>query len=157
MINEFLLVPRKHFFIAVNISYSVADPELLTSEITLLKNISLWFFYPDRINNNTSSSFLTDAALVGNPHWLQWHRNRSLALGRDSQIVYNRVPKCGSRTIVDLLRYMGKKQNFTYKHSTTYIEFNLTHEAEERQVGKIFNMMKPTVFDRHMYFINFKK
>ena len=121
------------------------------------KIISVWCFYPDGINNNTSSSFFTDAALVGNPHWLQWHRNRSLALGRDSQIVYNRVPKCGSRTIVDLLRYMGKKQNFTYKHSTTYTEFNLTHEAEERQVGKIFNMMKPTVFDRHMYFINFKK
>ena len=49
--------------------------------------------------------------------WIHYHRDRSMTLGRNSMIVYNRVPKCGSRTILDLFRWMSQNKTFTFKHA----------------------------------------
>ena len=90
-------------------------------------------------------------------NWLQVHRKRSLTLGRNSRIVYNRVPKCGSRTILDLFRRMKSHNKFSLKRSNKWHQFNLTQNSERHQATKILDLKKPIIFDRHMYFINFEK
>ena len=65
---------------------------------------------------------------ISSAEWVHFHRNRSLALGRNTMIVYNRVPKCGSRTILAVIRAMKNRNNFTLKHSVKYGTTNLTRD-----------------------------
>ena len=52
--------------------------------------------------------------------------------GRNTIIVYNRVPKCGSRTVLELIKWMNKKINVTYAASRVYKRLNITGEEAVR-------------------------
>ena len=62
-----------------------------------------------------------------------------MTLGRDSTIVYNRVPKCGSRTVQDIIKLMSQEMNFTYTESMMYSRFNV---AGEEAVGILIAMIE---------------
>ena len=103
------------------------------------------------------SDLVNALATTSSSNWLQIHRERSLILGRNSLIVYNRVPKCGSRTVLDLFYLMRNRTYFHMKHSQKFIQYNLTKISEQEQAVKILRIEKPGIFDRHMYFLNFTK
>ena len=85
------------------------------------------------------------------------YRSKALKLGDKLRIVYNRVPKTGSRTVQDMIRIMARSNGFTYLKSPVYIEFKMDRTEQEKQIDEIYDLQTPCVFDRHMFYINFTK
>ena len=76
-------------------------------------------------------------------------------------LIFNRVPKCASSMLVELLWQLQRNNHFEYYHSENYCEQQLTMQGEEEflewlPVTKNQNDLYqfPFAFDRHMYFIN---
>ncbi|CAH1796870.1 unnamed protein product [Owenia fusiformis] len=72
-------------------------------------------------------------------------------------VFYNRMPKCGSSTMLHFLRRLRKK--FKHIHSHKYWEPKLSHKNLQAFI-KSFAICNATskqyVFDRHIYFIHFE-
>lgn len=51
-----------------------------------------------------------------------------------SQVVYNRVGKCGSRTVVILLRLLAEKHQFNLVSSDIHNKTRLTKHEQVRQI-----------------------
>ncbi|CAH1799826.1 unnamed protein product [Owenia fusiformis] len=72
-------------------------------------------------------------------------------------VLYNRMPKCGSSTMIYFLRRLRRK--FKHIQSTIYWKPKLSHE-DLRTFVKSFTFHKVTakqcVFDRHIYFVDFE-
>ncbi|XP_063601580.1 heparan sulfate 2-O-sulfotransferase 1-like isoform X2 [Penaeus indicus] len=74
-------------------------------------------------------------------------------------LVYNRVPKCGSTTVLDILNLTARMNKYWYRHSLLYNEMNLT-SAQQRMVLThlgVQNWETPISYDRHMYYVDFAK
>lgn len=74
-------------------------------------------------------------------------------------LVYNRVPKCGSTTVLDILNLTARMNKYWYRHSLLYNEMNLT-SAQQRMVLThlgVQNWKIPISYDRHMYYVDFAK
>ncbi|XP_042890983.1 uncharacterized protein LOC122265656 isoform X1 [Penaeus japonicus] len=74
-------------------------------------------------------------------------------------LVYNRVPKCGSTTVLDILNLTARMNRYWYRHSLLYNEMNLT-SAQQRMVLThlgVQNWKIPISYDRHMYYVDFAK
>ncbi|ELU09608.1 hypothetical protein CAPTEDRAFT_229374 [Capitella teleta] len=74
-----------------------------------------------------------------------------------SRIFYNRVPKCGSRTILRILEKLSEKNEIHNYHSEIYNVKQLTEEGEVRFVQEFMEHDPPLLYDRHLYFVDFKK
>ncbi|XP_077981924.1 uronyl 2-sulfotransferase-like [Glandiceps talaboti] len=74
-------------------------------------------------------------------------------------IFYNKVGKCGSRTLVYLLRLLGQKNNFIAagesKSKNSTKEMELSEQAS--LVERIDSLPRPATFYRHTYFIDFTR
>ena len=59
---------------------------------------------------------------------------RILALvdAKTPRVFYNRVPKCGSHTMLDLLGALADKNNFTLVRSEQYMTFTLDEDSQVR-------------------------
>ncbi|XP_070531666.1 uronyl 2-sulfotransferase-like [Ptychodera flava] len=75
----------------------------------------------------------------------------------DSLVVYNRVPKCGSRSVLWIVRKNAKKFGFKYKHSMEFWKFRQNEKDQEKTVREIVNLPRPALFDMHVHFLNFTK
>ncbi|XP_047480303.1 heparan sulfate 2-O-sulfotransferase 1-like [Penaeus chinensis] len=74
-------------------------------------------------------------------------------------LVYNRVPKCGSTTVLDILNLTARMNQYWYRHSLLYNEMNLT-SGQQRMVLThlgVQNWEIPISYDRHMYYVDFAK
>ena len=71
------------------------------------------------------------------------------------RIFYNRIPKCGSATILKLIQNMAKTNNFTYIHSAQYHEHSLERKRRKTLVYDLCDTHAPWLYDRHLFFINF--
>ena len=60
-------------------------------------------------------------------------------------IFYNRVPKCGSETLIELARILGRVNSFTFIHSRVFYSYYIT---ESQQV------CTHTVWFRHLVNVN---
>ncbi|XP_042893632.1 heparan sulfate 2-O-sulfotransferase hst-2-like [Penaeus japonicus] len=74
-------------------------------------------------------------------------------------LVYNRVPKCGSATMLRLIRSLSRRHGFTLNNMR---DTGLTHMAREQQLKLAewtFNRPEHQshFFFKHIYFINFTK
>ncbi|XP_077987129.1 uronyl 2-sulfotransferase-like [Glandiceps talaboti] len=72
-------------------------------------------------------------------------------------LVYNRVPKCGSRTVLWILRTNGKTYHFEYKHSMEFFKFRMKEADQAATVNAIYQLPRPAAFDMHVHWLNFTK
>jgi len=69
-------------------------------------------------------------------------------------LVYNRVPKCGSSTIVQIMKTLGKNKKFAVKSSRNYREHFLSDSKQRELLSFLKKEKKPFFYDRHFYFFN---
>ncbi|KAG8180166.1 hypothetical protein JTE90_020464 [Oedothorax gibbosus] len=73
------------------------------------------------------------------------------------RLFYNRVPKCGSTTLITLMRRMAAKNDFVHFNSKVYDRKNADQKEQRRIVMQVKNTPSPCSFDQHVFFINFTK
>ncbi|XP_055943057.1 heparan sulfate 2-O-sulfotransferase pipe-like [Argiope bruennichi] len=73
------------------------------------------------------------------------------------RLFYNRVPKCGSTTLITLIRKLAVKNNYIHFNSKIYDRKNVGEEEQRRIVKQVKSTPSPCSFDRHVFFINFTK
>ncbi|KAK7065484.1 hypothetical protein SK128_007194 [Halocaridina rubra] len=74
-------------------------------------------------------------------------------------LIYNRVPKCGSTSIIHILRLLASQNGFQHYHSQIYDKVHLFKSSQHRLrdfVGKLA-IKQPITFDRHMRFFYMTK
>ncbi|XP_077981927.1 uronyl 2-sulfotransferase-like [Glandiceps talaboti] len=74
-------------------------------------------------------------------------------------IFYNKVGKCGSRSLVYLLRLLGKKNNFTAagENKTRNMTETMQRSEQAALVRIIEDLPRPATFYKQTYFIDFKR
>ncbi|KAG1649407.1 Uronyl 2-sulfotransferase [Nymphon striatum] len=75
----------------------------------------------------------------------------------DKILIYNRIPKCGSSSLTKIIRKLAKTNNFTHHTSKNFDQWRLSSVEKERFVLRISNLKKPSSFDRHVFFVDFKR
>ncbi|XP_006811500.1 uronyl 2-sulfotransferase-like [Saccoglossus kowalevskii] len=83
--------------------------------------------------------------------------NQQLQLSPQSRVVYNRVGKCGSRTVIAVLNKLSTRNGFTLYSSNVY---NRTHVSLKEQidiVNTVSSLKPPYVYQRHFHYIDFPK
>ncbi|XP_073788706.1 uronyl 2-sulfotransferase a isoform X4 [Danio rerio] len=74
-----------------------------------------------------------------------------------SQVIYNRVGKCGSRTVVLLLRILAEKHQFNLVSSDIHNKTRLTKHEQVDLITNISNIPQPFLYTRHVHFLNFTR
>lgn len=74
-----------------------------------------------------------------------------------SQVVYNRVGKCGSRTVVLLLRSLAERHHFTLVSSDIHNKTRLTKNEQVDLMKNITSIPQPYLYTRHVHFLNFTR
>ncbi|CAI5770257.1 uronyl 2-sulfotransferase isoform X2 [Podarcis lilfordi] len=74
-----------------------------------------------------------------------------------SQVVYNRVGKCGSRTVVLLLRILSERHGFNLVTSDIHNKTRLTKNEQMELIKNISTAEQPYLFTRHVHFLNFSR
>ncbi|XP_044914120.1 uronyl 2-sulfotransferase isoform X4 [Felis catus] len=96
--------------------------------------------------------------LKGNSTYLDDHGPPpSKVLPFPSQVVYNRVGKCGSRTVVLLLRILSEKHGFNLVTSDIHNKTRLTKNEQMELIKNISTAEQPYLFTRHVHFLNFSR
>jgi len=74
-------------------------------------------------------------------------------------LFFNRVPKVGSQTTMELLKSLSKKNDFHYhKDRTQKVETIKLTNSEERKLSSLVNSFSPpSVYVKHVCFSNFSK
>ncbi|CAG5079692.1 Oidioi.mRNA.OKI2018_I69.PAR.g9324.t1.cds [Oikopleura dioica] len=91
---------------------------------------------------------------------MQQQKLKGFGLTPNPQIVvYNRVPKCGSTTTLDIIRFLRKKLHYNVFND---IAPKMKHfmESDEQEYGLVRNITqykRPILYIRHVYFIDFPK
>ncbi|XP_033099539.1 uronyl 2-sulfotransferase-like [Anneissia japonica] len=71
------------------------------------------------------------------------------------RIIFNRVGKCGSRSVLDIFRILAERNQFNMIESLVYTQKILPPEKEEMMAQVLSQLQAPYLFQRHMYHINF--
>ncbi|CAF0991147.1 unnamed protein product [Didymodactylos carnosus] len=73
-------------------------------------------------------------------------------------ILYNRVPKCASTLMKMLFVKQSRLLNFKFLEAKVYTEYKLNQVEQKHFVNKLMNNSKTlTLFERHIYFIDFNR
>ena len=74
------------------------------------------------------------------------------------RIVYNRVPKCASRTVLSTFRILSKENLFNFVSDPQNMKiFFLNEEQEKRLIDNFTSKSEPLVYTRHVLHVNFTK
>ncbi|CAK8682999.1 unnamed protein product [Clavelina lepadiformis] len=74
-----------------------------------------------------------------------------------SRIVYNRVGKCGSRSMQAVISVLSKKNNFIFHLSPISNVSHLRLLDLKEEVRLITHLKPPMLYSRHIHYINFAK
>ncbi|XP_039271717.2 uronyl 2-sulfotransferase-like [Styela clava] len=75
-------------------------------------------------------------------------------------VIYNRVPKCGSTTIVWLIKALGSRLGFkTISHNWPHVQQILTEDEQKNLVENVTTAANgaASIFIRHLHFVDFEK
>ena len=72
-------------------------------------------------------------------------------------LIYNRIPKTSSSTMLALIGNLAKKNGFKYFNSRIYHKRMRNQSDEEKFVQKMIAYKEPFVFDEHFYTLNFSQ
>ncbi|XP_065284809.1 uronyl 2-sulfotransferase isoform X1 [Dermacentor albipictus] len=87
---------------------------------------------------------------------LTGHPNASSPAPR-VRLVYNRVPKCASTTLLTLLRRLSATNGFRHLHCRIYDKRMLTSDEQAEFVEEVMSLRAPCSYDRHVYFLDFEE
>ncbi len=91
-------------------------------------------------------------AIIMTEYW----RQHATLLDDKVRIVYNRVPKCASWTVKDVVKVMASRGQYNFKSSRNWVHYNLTKWGEAKsQTRELYNLKSPLFFDRHFWWTNF--
>nr|XP_039252533.1 uronyl 2-sulfotransferase-like [Styela clava] len=72
-------------------------------------------------------------------------------------VFYNRVGKCGSRSLLHLVRVLGNMKGFNVFSSNDVATDHPNSTEVEKEMKKISSFIKkPTIYNRHIHFLDFK-
>jgi len=74
-----------------------------------------------------------------------------------SRIVYNRVGKCGSRTMQNIIRVLSKKNSFNFYLSPLSNDTRPKLNFLIEEIKLINSIASPMLYSRHIHYINFRK
>ncbi|XP_030644372.1 uronyl 2-sulfotransferase [Chanos chanos] len=97
------------------------------------------------------------AGLCSNAYFDDYESLAPKALPFPSQVVYNRVGKCGSRTIVLLLRILAERHQFTLISSEIHNKTRLTKHEQVNLMKNISSIPQPFLYTRHVHYLNFTR
>ena len=82
----------------------------------------------------------------------------TLALSRVKHLIYNRVPKCGSRTTRHLIKRLSLKNGFilNYYQKGVNMSYRTTLD-EQKEIARLIERKKNSLYIRHVHFIDFQK
>ncbi|CAH1797508.1 unnamed protein product [Owenia fusiformis] len=72
------------------------------------------------------------------------------------RVFYNRLPKCGSTTLLRLMTVLSRYNNFTLEKSVQWTD-SLDEGKQMWLVDKFSKFTIPFLFERHTYFVNFTR
>lgn len=73
------------------------------------------------------------------------------------RIIYNRVGKCGSRTMIQLMISLTGKLNYTVIGSTKNNILHLNLREQLEFVDYIDHLQSPVIYHHHIHFVDFKR
>ncbi|XP_071957040.1 uronyl 2-sulfotransferase-like [Antedon mediterranea] len=73
----------------------------------------------------------------------------------EERIIFNRVPKCGSRTVLDIFKYLANRNQYNMISSTIYGPLHLPENKKALIKELILAAEPPVLFQRHMHFLSF--
>ncbi|XP_070541890.1 uncharacterized protein [Ptychodera flava] len=75
----------------------------------------------------------------------------------ESQIVYNRVDGCGSRTLLAIIGILSYEHDYHSIWSRVWTAYNVS-ESRQRSLARVISKQpQPYIFNRHLYYIDFAK
>ncbi|XP_072178490.1 uronyl 2-sulfotransferase-like [Diadema setosum] len=72
-------------------------------------------------------------------------------------VIFNRVGKCGSRSILELLHTLAARNHFFLICSQTFNDKHITTSEEEKLVSILREVDAPYMYQRHLHFVNFTR
>ncbi|XP_078505391.1 uronyl 2-sulfotransferase isoform X1 [Lissotriton helveticus] len=145
---------RKGWLSAACLRFSLRDYGFCMGTLLLFCLGSLFF----QLNGGPPQLLLDMRRYLGNSTFLDDHGPFSpKVLPFPSQVVYNRVGKCGSRTVVLLLRILSEKHGFNLVTSEIHNKTRLTKSEQMELIRNVSTAEQPYLFTRHVHFLNFSR
>ncbi|XP_035681319.1 uronyl 2-sulfotransferase-like [Branchiostoma floridae] len=141
-------------------TFQVARP--LLSFVGLSVAIALWTIPYLRYNFKIASAHKKYAAATQNwtGHvqdqktlniWPCFNHNYSMA-----KLVYNRVPKCGSNSVVTIIRKLKDRNGFHFFEDKTYTAYTVLRGRNLSNFAQmIYNFPTPSIYERHIFYVDF--
>lgn len=77
---------------------------------------------------------------------------------KNSRILfYNRVPKCGSRSFLNVMKSVASKNNFSVSIAEGYPNPHQNHDEVLREMKKIAKLKPNAFYARHVHFLDFQE
>ncbi|XP_039274825.2 uronyl 2-sulfotransferase-like [Styela clava] len=76
---------------------------------------------------------------------------------RLKNIFYNRIEKCGSRSLVSVVCNLKRANKFQVEKSKVYTNRRLTGEDLKKEKELLIGLTPPTFYERHIFHINFEE
>ncbi|KAJ7391400.1 hypothetical protein OS493_018444 [Desmophyllum pertusum] len=73
------------------------------------------------------------------------------------RVIYNRVGKCGSRTVITLMNTLTRKNSFTVIGSTKNQLLHLNLQERVEYVDFLDHLRAPFIYHRHIHYVDFKR
>ncbi|XP_008395974.1 uronyl 2-sulfotransferase a isoform X1 [Poecilia reticulata] len=128
------------------------------SHWSIKRAIGRLFIHKDRVERHLVSCPQAQKARQGESTYLNDHGPPAQRLlPFPSQVVYNRVGKCGSRTVVILLRLLAEKHKFNLVSSDIHNKTRLMKQEQVDLVKNISKIPQPFLYTRHVHFMNFTR
>ncbi|XP_071955019.1 uronyl 2-sulfotransferase-like [Antedon mediterranea] len=109
-----------------------------------------------------------DKVIVGKKKWLyDWNETKEgvekLPLYGNwedttaQRIIFNRVGKCGSRSVLDVFKHLAKVNKYNMINSVIYNQTRTSEEKKNLLVSVLLKVDPPFLFQRHLHYIDFTK
>ncbi|XP_051868987.1 uronyl 2-sulfotransferase a isoform X1 [Pristis pectinata] len=133
---------------------SLRDYGLCLASVLLLSLASLCY----QLNGGAPALLLELRKYLGNSSFLDGYHHQPLkVVPFPSQLVYNRVGKCGSRTVVQLLRVLAERNHFSLINSDIHNKTRLNKNEQMELINNISIGEQPYLYTRHVHFLNFTR
>ncbi|XP_016148739.1 uronyl 2-sulfotransferase [Sinocyclocheilus grahami] len=146
---------RKRFwFLALGLRFSLRDYGFCMATLLLFCLGSLFY----QLNGGPPKVLLEIRQYLGESTFVDDHGPPTpRELPFPSQVIYNRVGKCGSRTVVLLLRILAEKHQFNLVSSDIHNKTRLTKHEQVDLMRNISTIPQPFLYTRHVHFLNFTR
>ncbi|XP_039265744.2 uronyl 2-sulfotransferase-like [Styela clava] len=146
----------------VSFVYWTAHNSILSTDYRHSKNLTTLDQYFSSTQNTTNEAITATAVSTVTPT-----TTRTSITGNDAtpefpvdkikNVFYNRVGKCGSRSLINLVRVLKILNKFNESHSNDYANDHPNRTEVETEMKKIAHLKPPSFYNRHIHFIDFEK